>query len=89
VVERLMHKYGDRGYRYILLEAGHAAQNMCLAAASLDLGALPVGGFFDSYVAELLELNQEQEALLYALGFGRPATVDRVGLRNLAALLDG
>jgi len=89
MVERSMHKYGDRGYRYILLEAGHAAQNMCLAAASLDLGALPLGGFFDGYVAELLELNQDQEAILYALGFGRLATVDRVGVRNLAALFAG
>jgi SagB-type dehydrogenase family enzyme len=87
VLERSMHKYGERGYRYILLETGHAAQNMCLAAASMDLGALPVGGFFDSYVAELLELNQDQEALLYALGFGEPTTDDRVEVRNLAALL--
>ncbi len=89
VVERLMHKYGDRGYRYILLEAGHAAQNMCLAVASLGLGALPVGGFFDGYVAELLGINLEEEAILYALGLGRPATADRVAVRNLAALLDG
>src|SRR3954462_6607083 len=29
---RMQKKYGPRGYRYILLEAGHAAQNICLAA---------------------------------------------------------
>jgi len=87
VVERSMHKYGDRGYRYILLEAGHSAQNMCLAAASLNLGVLPLGGFFDSFVAELLEINQEEEAILYALGFGQLATDDRVEVRNVAALL--
>ena len=89
VLERSMHKYGDRGYRYILLEAGHAAQNMCLAVTSLDLGALPVGGFFDSYVAKLLELNQEHEAILYALAFGRPTTADRIQVRNLTDFLDG
>jgi SagB-type dehydrogenase family enzyme len=89
VVDRLMHKYADRGYRYILLEAGHAAQNMCLAAASLDLGALPLGGFFDRYLADLLQLDLEEEAILYGLGLGRPATADRVAARNLEALLGG
>lgn len=85
VLERSLHKYGDRGYRYILLEAGHAAQNMCLAATSLDLGVLPIGGFFDNFVAKLLGLDEEQEAVLYALGFGRPSTstFDRVQARNL------
>ena len=87
VVERSMHKYGDRGYRYILLEAGHSAQNMCLAAASMNLGALPLGGFFDGFVAELLGIDQDEEAILYGLGFGQPATDDRVEVRNLASLL--
>jgi SagB-type dehydrogenase family enzyme len=87
VVDRSMHKYGDRGYRYILLEAGHSAQNMCLAAASMNLGALPLGGFFDGFAAELLEIDQEQEVILYGLGFGQAATADRVKARNLTSLL--
>jgi SagB-type dehydrogenase family enzyme len=88
-VDRLMHKYGDRGYRYVLLEAGHAAQNMCLVAGALGLGALPVGGFFDCYMADLFDLDLEQEAVLYALGFGYNAGTDRVSARNLGALLSG
>lgn len=87
VVERSMHKYGERGYRYILLEAGHSAENMCLAAASMNLGALPLGGFFDGFAAELLEIDPEQEIILYGLGFGHAATDDRVAARNLASLL--
>jgi SagB-type dehydrogenase family enzyme len=87
VVDRSMHKYGDRGYRYILLEAGHSAQNMCLAAASMNLGALPLGGFFDGFAAELLEIDQEHEVILYGLGFGQAATADRVKARNLTSLL--
>jgi SagB-type dehydrogenase family enzyme len=86
VVERSMHKYGDRGYRYILLEAGHAAQNICLVAASLELGALPIGGFFDGFVADLLGLDVEQETVLYGVAVGRPEATDRVGTRNLVAL---
>jgi SagB-type dehydrogenase family enzyme len=83
VVDRLMHKYGDRGYRYVLLEAGHAAQNMCLASAGLALGALPIGGFFDGYLAELLDLDLEQEPILYGLGLGRSATTDRAVVRGV------
>lgn len=89
VVERLLHKYGDRGYRYVLFEAGHVAQNMCLVCAGLPLGALPVGGFFDGYLGELLGLDLESEPILYALGLGHPSTADRVAVRNLEALLGG
>ena len=35
VCERSLSKYGDRGYRYLLLEAGHVAQNLVLAATGL------------------------------------------------------
>jgi len=86
VVERSMHKYGERGYRYILLEAGHSAQNMCLASIALELGALPIGGFFDGYVSDLFQLDSEKEALLYALAVGEPSTDDRIHARNLTAL---
>ena len=89
VVDRTMYKYGDRGYRYILLEGGHAAQNICLAAISMGLGALPIGGFFDGYLAELLGIDLEEEILLYGMGIGPTDTnaSDRVGSRNLAVLL--
>ena len=40
-------KYQERAYRFMLLEAGHTAENILLAAASLDLAATPVGGFID------------------------------------------
>jgi SagB-type dehydrogenase family enzyme len=38
VFERTCHKYGDRGYRYIYMEAGHVSQNLYLQAAGLGLG---------------------------------------------------
>ena len=91
VVERSMHKYGDRGYRYILLECGHAAQNICLAAASMELGALPIGGFFDGYLAELLGVDLEEEVIIYGMGVGPASTAasERVDRRNLGALVGG
>ena len=59
VYERTTVKYGDRGIRYVHLEAGHACQNILLQAAALDLGVVPVGAFDDSYVQDLLDLPQD------------------------------
>jgi SagB-type dehydrogenase family enzyme len=91
VTDRTMHKYEDRGYRYILFECGHAAQNICLTTAALGLGVLPVGGFFDAYLAETLRVDLAEEVLLYALGVG-PSSVpptERVGHRNIGVVSGG
>jgi SagB-type dehydrogenase family enzyme len=72
VVERSLDKYGDRGYRYLLLEAGHVAQNLNLAVAALRLGACDLGAFADHDVAELLGVDLEAEIPLYGIAIGRP-----------------
>jgi SagB-type dehydrogenase family enzyme len=77
VVERSMWKYEDRGYRYILLEAGHVAQNAILSAYGLGLAALPLGGFFDDDLGALLRLDGDHEIALYGVALGVPAPVDR------------
>lgn len=82
VVGRSMWKYEDRGYRYILFEAGHVAQNIALAAAAVGLGSLHLGGFFDLDLAALLELDPETEVPLYVTAIGAPETDDRVQLRE-------
>lgn len=74
VFPRTLKKYGARGYRYVLLEAGHAAQNICLRAADLGLAALCVGGFTDHRINKVLKLDGRSEGAVYAvaLGHGRP-----------------
>lgn len=65
-------KYGERAYRFVLLEAGHAMQNLCLAATALGIGACPVGGFVDDVLNDLLDLDGVDEAPLYAAILGIP-----------------
>ena len=68
---RTRFKYGQRGYRFALLEAGHLGQNLLLAAAALELAAVAVGGFYDGRVNEFLGVDGVNEAALYAFSFGR------------------
>ena len=70
VYDRISAKYGTRGVRYAHLEAGHAAQNVLLMATSLNLGAVPVGAFYDAGVARILNLD-EGEQPLYLIPVGR------------------
>jgi len=63
--ERVERKYGDRGFRFLLLEAGHLMQNLCLVSASLGLSTLPLGGCFEREVARELALPPS-DAVLYA-----------------------
>jgi SagB-type dehydrogenase family enzyme len=63
-------KYGARGYRFALLEAGHVVQNAVLVAAALELTALPLGGFYDCRVDTLVGADGLDEASVYALLLG-------------------
>ena len=63
-------KYGLRGYRFALLEAGHLVQNLVLAAGALEVGALPLGGFYDRRVDELVGADGLDEATVYAVLLG-------------------
>jgi SagB-type dehydrogenase family enzyme len=73
VFDRCQKKYGPRGYRYVLLEAGHAAQNLCLAAEELGLATLCMGGFRDRALNTLLGLDVPREGVVYTVAVGRRA----------------
>lgn len=63
-------KYGERGIRYVHIEAGHVAQNVLLQAVAIGLGAVPVGAFYDSEVKKVLGLK-ENEQPLYMISVGK------------------
>lgn len=70
VYERVTGKYGERGLRYVHMEAGHAAQNVYLQALSLQLGTVVLGAFDDGDVKDVLNLNG-REMPLYLMPVGR------------------
>jgi SagB-type dehydrogenase family enzyme len=71
--ERSAFKYGERAYRFALLEAGHVAQNVALAATALGLGTRCIGGFFDRAVDAFLDLDGCTQSALYLVALGRIA----------------
>jgi SagB-type dehydrogenase family enzyme len=62
-------RYGSRGHRYVLMEAGHAGQNISLMAVSLGLGSVLIGAFEDDRLSALLGLSPEEE-ILYLVPVG-------------------
>jgi SagB-type dehydrogenase family enzyme len=71
IPERTMWKYGQRGYRYVWLDAGHLGQNLYLVATALGLGPAGIGGFFDRELNELMALPAGEEAF-YLVCIGQP-----------------
>ncbi|MCL4415142.1 MAG: SagB/ThcOx family dehydrogenase [Actinobacteria bacterium] len=71
VLNRTRTKYGNRGYRYILLDAGHLAQNILLMITSLNLAGYPIGGFIDNEFNKLLDIDKRKEVALYLVAVGQ------------------
>lgn len=64
VYERTTLKYGDRGIRYVHIEAGNAAQNVYLQAVSLNLSTVIVGAFDDRKVKNVIHMSPKEEPLI-------------------------
>jgi len=65
-------KYGQRALRFALMEAGHAGQNLLLAATALGLAGRCIGGFADDEVGALIGCDGVNEAPLYVIAVGVP-----------------
>lgn len=63
-------KYGNRGYRYTLLEAGHSAQNIHLTARELGIATLEFGGFRDGDLADVFGMSKNERPMVtIAMGY--------------------
>jgi SagB-type dehydrogenase family enzyme len=70
VLRRNFSKYGHRGLRYIMMDAGHICQNLLLTAQGLALGACPVAAFYDDQLNALLGFDGEEESIIYLAAVG-------------------
>ncbi len=70
VPDRMTNRYGERGWRYIYMEAGHISQNIYLEAVSLKLGSVSVGAFIDEEIDGLFGFDGIKEKVLYLHAVG-------------------
>lgn len=56
VPARSQAQFGSRSERYVLLEAGHVAQNILLQATAMGLGAVPMGNVDDASIYHVAQL---------------------------------
>ena len=64
-------RYGQRGYRYLYLDAGHAGQNIHLAAEALGGGACMIGAYQDEAMDACLGLDGREEFVIYVAAVGK------------------
>ncbi|RSL35389.1 SagB/ThcOx family dehydrogenase [Salibacterium salarium] len=62
-INKSQEKYGLRGYRFCLLEAGHIAQNMLHLANIMGWKSSPIGGLRDEVINN--KLTNEFKALVH------------------------
>jgi SagB-type dehydrogenase family enzyme len=64
-------QYRNKARTYMLLEAGHIAQNILLQAVCLDLGSVPLGDFNTKEVSRICKLARNLEPI-YIISIGHP-----------------
>ena len=68
---RMTWRYGQRGYRYLHLDAGHACQNLYLSAEAVGCGVCAVAAFSDDQVNEILGLDGNDLFAIYLAAVGK------------------
>ncbi|GAB1365926.1 hypothetical protein MASR1M36_07970 [Candidatus Cloacimonadaceae bacterium] len=64
-------RYGQRGYRYLYLDAGHVGQNIHLASEAIGAGACMIGAYLDEAMNEALSLDGTEEFVIYIASIGK------------------
>jgi len=70
VYERSTMRFGERGIRYVHMEAAHAAENAQLQATALHLGSVMIGSFKEHEIHRILGLPEGEEPV-YLMAVGK------------------
>jgi SagB-type dehydrogenase family enzyme len=75
VVYRMAWRYGQRGYRYLHLDAGHVCQNLYLAAQSVGCGACAIAAFVDEDLSRAIGVDGRDQFPIYVATVGKSANL--------------
>lgn len=68
---RMTYRYGQRGYRYLHLDAGHVCQNLYLAATAVDCGVCAIAAFDDDKLNAALVIDGDNQFAVYVATVGK------------------
>lgn len=68
---RMIWRYGERGYRYLHLDAGHVCQNLYLAGEAVGCGTCAIAAFRDEMLNEILGIDGEEQFAIYCATVGK------------------
>ncbi len=71
VIERMTWRYPVRGYRYILLDAGHVCQNLYLAAEGINCGVCAIAAYDDDLLNQEVGLDGTNQFVAYVASLGK------------------
>ena len=71
VIYRMAWRYSERAYRWYTFDAGHACQNLYLAAEQIGCCTCAIGAFDDQQMADALKIDGEEEFVIYCAAVGR------------------
>ncbi len=74
ILERLVWKYGPRGYRHAHLDAGFVGQNLYLVTTALRMRTCAVAGFREDAVNALLDIDGRNEFAVLPFPIGTRPT---------------
>ncbi len=70
-VYRMAWRYGERGYRYLHLDAGHVCQNLYLSAEAMGCGVCAIAAYDDAGLNQLLGVDGESRFVIYVASVGK------------------
>ncbi|UCD96546.1 MAG: SagB/ThcOx family dehydrogenase [Candidatus Bathyarchaeota archaeon] len=68
---RMVWRYGERGYRYLHIDVGHACQNLYLAAETMEAGVCAIGAFDDEALNRTLGIDGKEQWTIYLATVGK------------------
>jgi SagB-type dehydrogenase family enzyme len=68
---RMTWRYGVRGYRHLLVDAGHVCQNLYLAAEAIGAGVCAIATFIDDDLNELIGSDGKEQFAVYLATVGK------------------
>jgi len=68
---RMVYRYSERGYRYLLMDVGHVCQNLYLAAEAIQAGVCAIAAFDDNLLNDSLRIDGDEQFAIYLASVGK------------------